>query len=279
VIPELTDRQRELLEEWLPASRIVTDHSWGLVGTVVLELHHGGERYIAKAGDASDRHIAREIHAHQAWLAPWNARGRAPRLVRADAQAKLLLTRYLPGKLVEGTDHENDPDTYRQAGELLAEFHAQFAVPDEKHEARENHRSLNYLGKDHTIAPELTARLRSEIESWPTPPVTLVPTHGDWQPRNWIVQDTVVGIIDFGRADLRPAVTDFARLSVQQFLRNPALEPAFLSGYGPDPRDPAAWHRVQLREAVNTTVWAHQVGDHPFEQQGHRMIAAALADC
>lgn len=278
MIPELTDRQRELLEEWLPASRIVTDHSWGLVGTVVLELHHGGERYIAKAGDASDRHIAREIHAHQAWLAPWNARGRAPRLVRADAQAKLLLTRYLPGKLVEGTDHETDPDTYRQTGELLAEFHAQLAVPDEKHEARENHRSLNYLGKDHAIAPELTARLRSEIASWPTPPVTLVPTHGDWQPRNWIVQDTVVGIIDFGRADLRPAVTDFARLSVQQFLRNPALELAFLSGYGPDPRDPAAWHRVQLREAVNTTVWAHQVGDHPFELQGHRMIAAALAD-
>lgn len=275
---DLTERQRDLLQEWLPGAEVVTDHSWGLVGTVVLELRLGGEQYIAKAGDAADHHLAREIHAHRSWLQPWTSRGRATQLVHADDDAKLILTRYLPGELVEGTPAEWSPETYRQAGELLAEFHGQYTVPDEDYEARENQRTLDYLRKPHTLAPELTARLRSEIDSWPTPPATLVPTHGDWQPRNWLMHNDILGVIDFGRADLRPAYTDFARLAAQQFQSNPALEPAFLDGYGPDPRDPDTWHRVQLREAVNTAVWAHQVGDPAFEAQGHRMIAAALGN-
>jgi len=104
-----------------------------------------------------------------------------------------------------------------------------------------------------------------------------VPTHGDWQPRNWLVNDEVVSVIDFGRAGLRPAMTDFGRLAVQQFRSNPALESAFLEGYGDDPREPAAWHRNRVREAIGTAVWAYQVGDEAFEQQGHRMIAEALA--
>lgn len=275
---DLTERQRALLQEWLPGAELVTDHSWGLVGTVVLELDVDGERYVAKAGDAADTHIARELRAHRAWLSPWTTRGRAPELVHADDDAKLILTRFLPGELVEGTPAEWKPETYRQAGELLTEFHGQIAVPDSDYEARENVRTLNNLSKPHMIDPHLAGRLRSEIESWPTPPAVLVPTHGDWQPRNWLIHHGIVGIIDFGRADLRPASTDFARLAVQQFNSMPALEPAFLEGYGSDPRDPDAWHRTQLREAINTAVWAHQVGDAGFEQQGHRMIAAALGE-
>lgn len=104
-----------------------------------------------------------------------------------------------------------------------------------------------------------------------------MPTHGDWQPRNWVVHKGVVSVIDLGRADLRPALTDFARLAAQQFRTDPALEAAFLHGYGDDPREPAAWRRNRIREAIATAVWAHQVGDEPFETQGHRMIAEALA--
>jgi hypothetical protein len=52
---------------------------------------------------------------------------------------------------------------------------------------------------------------------------------------------------------------------------------AFLDGYGPDPRDAGAWHRDRVRAAIGTAVWAHRVGDEPFEAQGHRMIAEALS--
>jgi hypothetical protein len=87
----------------------------------------------------------------------------------------------------------------------------------------------------------------------------------------------VVSVIDFGRADLRPALTDFTRLAAQQFRTDPALESAFLDGYGGDPREPDAWRRNSVREAIGTAVWAYEVQDESFEQQGHRMIADALA--
>ena len=138
-------------------------------------------------------------------------------------------------------------------------------------------RQRAWLAGAHRIAPGTVARLHAELDSWPTPPATLVPTHGDWQPRNWLVHAGVVAVIDFGRAALRPALTDFARLEVQQFRGHPALERAFLDGYGDDPREPAAQHRSRVREAIGTAAWAHRVGDERFERQGHRMIAEALA--
>jgi hypothetical protein len=273
----LTARQQALLDAWLPGAEVIADHSWGLVGTFVLELCHGGERYIAKAGDAGDRHIARELAAHHDWLSPWTSRGRAPELVNGDADAKLILTGFLPGDLVQGSPGEWVPDTYRRAGELLALFHGQLAVPDPTYEEDENTRTLANLDKPHTIPPELVSRLRAEILSWDAPPSVLVPTHGDWQPRNWLIEGSTVKVIDFGRAALRPAHTDFVRMASQQFLTDPTLETAFVEGYGSDPRDPARWHYARFREAVNTTVWAHAVGDDLFEQQGRRMIDAALA--
>ena len=69
-----------------------------------------------------------------------------------------------------------------------------------------------------------------------------------------------------------------ARLAAQQFLGRPELERAFFAGYGGDPRDPVTWRMIRIREAVGTAVWAHQVGDHAFESQGHRMIRDALLE-
>ncbi|MGZ0145702.1 phosphotransferase [Kribbella sp. WER1] len=273
----LSDRQQELLNLWLPSATIARDHSWGLVGTYVLELEHEGRRYIAKAADDADRHLARELRAHRNWLRPWTAQGRAAELVQADEDAKLLLTRYLPGELVEGTAFEWAPATYRQAGELLHLLHEQSAVVDDGYESGENARLLAYLSQPHLIAPDVVERLRNTVGNWPTPPATLVPTHGDWQPRNWLIDDGVVRVIDYGRAALRPAYTDLARLAAQQFQGRPELEQAFLDGYGSDPREPAAWERNRVREAVSTAVWARRVGDAAYEQQGYRMLDALVA--
>lgn len=274
----LSIRQRQLLRAWLPAAEVVVDHSWGLVGTTVLELRDEAERYIVKAGGENDHHIAREIRAHHRWLRPWTSIGRAPELVRADRAAKLVVTRYLPGRLVEGTDAEYAPETYRQAGELLARLHQQESVDDTEFEARAQEKALLWLDKPHRITPDVVARLRRLVESWPTPPSRLVPTHGDWQPRNWLIHEQAVCVIDFGRADLRPAFTDLSRLSVQQFRSDASVKTAFFDGYGTDPREQRAWHRNQIREAIGTAIWAYQVGDDQFEQQGHRMLAEALVD-
>ncbi|MCZ7423170.1 MULTISPECIES: aminoglycoside phosphotransferase family protein [unclassified Micromonospora] len=275
---KLTRQQQTLLARWLPGASVEADHSWGLVATTVLEVTCAGARFIVKASAGDDHGIRRELDAHANWLRPWTDGGRAPILVHGDADAKLLVTRYLPGRLVLGSEHADDPRLYRQAGELLALLHAQLVVTDDDHERRENEKALAWLRRPHRIAAPTVRRLRAEITSWPTPSASLVPTHGDWQPRNWLVHDGVLGVIDFGRAALRPAYTDFGRLAAREFRGDPRLEAAFLDGYGPDPREPHAWHRTRIREAIGTAAWAYRVGDEAFEAQGHRMIAEALRD-
>lgn len=198
-------------------------------------------------------------------------------LVFGDAAAKVLDTRYLPGELVTGTSAQDEPSTYRQAGELLRLLHGQLAVADDGYERAADARALRWLAGPHRIAPDVEQRLRETIAGWPTSAVTLVPTHGDWQPRNWLVHYGVVRVIDLGRADMRPAMTDLARLAAQDFARDPRLEAAFLDGYGDDPREPDAWHRNAVREAIGTAAWAFGVGDESFEAQAHRMLAAALS--
>jgi len=179
-IDKLTDRQRRLLREWLPGATVTKDHSWGLVGTVVLALDHEGAKYIAKAGDASDLHIAREVKAHREWLSPWTSHQRAPELVHADLVSKLIVCLYLEGELVLGSDHEWQVDTYRQAGVLLAMLHEQFSREDPEFELRQKAKALTWLDGPHRIAALVEAELRKEIGSWPSPSVCVVPTHGDW---------------------------------------------------------------------------------------------------
>jgi thiamine kinase-like enzyme len=141
-----------------------------------------------------------------------------------------------------------------------------------------NAKALAWLDGPHRIAPDIAETLRGMVRSWPSATVTRVPTHGDWQGRNWLLDEGVLRVIDFGRADLRPAAEDFERLAVQEFLWHPGAEEAFLSGYGKDPREPDAWFRQRTRAAIGTACWALQVGNQPFEAQGHRMIADILAE-
>lgn len=272
----LSPRQQELLGRWLPGAQVVRDHSWGQVERAVLELVRDDERFIAKAGGVTDHHMEREIHAHLSWLGPWVTRGRAPVLLHHDVEARLVVTTYLPGTLVLGSPHADDPAVHHQAGELLAALHGQCSVTDDAYEAAVNRKASAWLDGPHRIPVRTEERLREEIASWPTPSATLVPTHGDWQPRNWLVHEGVLRVIDLGRALLRPATSDLVRLASQDFLRDSGSEAAFLAGYGGDPREPETWHRDLVREAIGTACWAHQVGDDEFEAQGHRMIAAVL---
>jgi Phosphotransferase enzyme family len=274
---QLSATQRALLERWLPGARVARDHSWGQVERAVLELARGDERFIVKAGGPTDHHMAREIHAHLHWLDPWVSRDRAPALLHHDVGERMVVTTYLPGRLVLDSPDADEPGVHAQAGALLADLHSQLAVVSEDYEIGVNRKALAWLDGPHRIPPAAEQELRERIAAWPTPPATLVPTHGDWQPRNWLVHEGVVRVIDFGRALLRPATSDLVRLASQDFQRDPALETAFLAGYGPDPRHPDTWHRDLTREAIGTAAWAHQVGDDEFEAQGLRMVAAVLS--
>lgn len=274
-LPRLGPAQRAVVAGWFPRATLVADHSWDPVGRSVLQLRSDDRHYVVKAGIPGDHHMDREIVAHSTVVEPLAARGLAPRMVHADPALRLLATTYLPGVLVEGTPAEDEPDTYRQAGRALAVLHARGTRPSDDYERRVDTKALTWLDRGHRIPHDIVERLRAEL-AVPVPPRPLTPTHGDWQPRNWIVHQGHVAVIDFGRADWRPAATDLARLDAQQFRGRPQLLLAFLEGLGEDPRTPESWRRDRLREAIGTAVWAYLVGDEQFEQQGHRMIADVL---
>lgn len=269
----LGPQQRDLLARWIPDAEVIADHSWKSTGTTVLEVRGQTGRLIVKAGDAADGHIARELRAHREWLRPWAATGRGPTLVNGDVLAKLLVTDFVPGRLVEGTAAQHNPDVFRQAGELLAAFHKQASSFDRDWHDRFRARVLGDLDRPHRIDPEIERQLRAEVAEWPGGGSRVVPTHGDWQPRNWLVgEDGVVRVIDLGRADLRPPTEDFVRLAGQDFDRDPELEAVFLDGYGVDPRTPEQWRRDLLGQAVGTAVWAYGVRDIGFEEHGHALL-------
>lgn len=276
-LSRLRPEQRHLLARWVPDAKVVGDLSWGLVETVVLELVSNQGHLIAKAGGVADGHIARELRAHREWLDPWVSTGHAPVLIFADEATKILITRYLSGILVDGTDAQDDAETYRQAGSLLAGFHGQLSVVDDEWNAKFRARVERHLALPHRIDPVIVRRVLGEVSSWPGGGALVVPTHGDWQPRNWLIDDGVVRAIDFGRADLRPPTEDFVRLARQDFARDPELEAAFIEGYGRDPRHPAEWRRALVGEAVGTAVWAFGVGDEVFENFGHQLLTGLFA--
>lgn len=219
-LPELEPPQRDVVDAWFPGAVLVADHSWGIAGRTVLHLRCEGRDVVLKAGAPGDHHMDREIWAYSTVVEALSARALAPSIVHADRGLRLLATTYLPGVLVERTSAEHDPATYRQAGRALALFHGQGTRPGADYEERMDAKALDWLERDHRIKEGVMDRLRSELAT-PVPPRRLAPTHGDWQPRNWIVDNGHLAVIDFGRADWRPAATDLARLAAQQSPRAP----------------------------------------------------------
>lgn len=274
----LTDPQRSLLQRTLPGAQVVSDLGWGGQYATVLEVLHEDQRLIVKATGPSDHHALREITAHRRWVAPLAGTEDANRAVLLDERTHLLVLEHLPGRIVLGDRAQDDPSTYEQAGRLLSRLHAVATVPDDgTYWAGQAERIHRLLERPHRIPTEHAVQLRSEASGWGPLPTTLVPTHGDMQPRNWLVDSAGrVRLIDFGRAALRPAATDIARLSRQDFQRDPALEQSFRSGYGADLRGQEL-HRAQVVEAIGTAVWAHGVGDEAFEEHGLQLVQMLLA--
>ena len=77
------------------------------------------------------------------------------------------MTHYLPGDLVLGSQAQESPDTFREAGELLAMLHAQSEVLDPDYESNQNAKVLRNLDKPHRIRPDVATRLRETVASWP----------------------------------------------------------------------------------------------------------------
>ncbi|GGI68135.1 hypothetical protein GCM10007175_00940 [Pseudarthrobacter scleromae] len=256
---------------------MVKDYSWPLQDTSVLHVSTpDGGSFIVKASTTS-HHIRREIAA----LAPGlpGLHGTTPVLRQASAEAGILVTEFLPGTPVEGSADEYRPETYRQAGAVLAQLHRPAGTSADYTKKIAYQTQLLISSAEGLLAAGLRARAAGELAGITPAPVELVTTHGDYQPRNWLVDGGKIKVIDFGRADARPWVHDLVRLTHQQFLGRPALAEAFYSGLGKHPNSAAAdvWQLENLNQALGTVVWAHKIGDAAFEQSGVERLERILA--
>jgi len=273
----LSAEQAVRIRSWLGNVQVLEDLSWNLTDTKVLHLRSNQREFILKTGGENNHHISRELHAHQGYTAELKSRGIAANMLFSSEELRLMVLDYLPGQLCVGTRNEFSPDIYRQAGAALKLFHRQAQRVDQNYEARLALKFRRLLSLEHRISLHHCQQIERILDAQVPQVVVLVPTHGDWQPRNWLVDRGLLRIIDFGRFEFRPAASDLARLAVQQFKGHPELEFAFLEGYGQDPRHEPSWGIMQLREAIGTAIWAYQVGDAEFEAQGHLMLQEALA--
>ncbi len=273
----LDEAQSAFVETRLGVPQVLQDMSWGLVDTTVLHVRAGAADFVVKAAGPTNRHLPSELRAFESFTAEFTSEGRTARLVAGSRETNVLIIGYQEGQLTQGTPFEWDPGIHRQAAQFLRAFHDRHARIDETYEAGVTAKALAWLDRPHRISPPVVGEARRLLHAYRPAPVVVVPTHGDWQPRNWLVDDGRLRVIDFGRFDFRPAATDLCRLATQQWREVPSLETAFLDGYGTDPRDETVWPMDLLREAISTAAWAYAVGDYEFEAQGHRMLAEALA--
>ena len=274
---DLDARQHALLDGWLGEWTVTADLSWPLQETTVLRVAAGGDALVVKA---HGHHVPREIVAHRHYDGRLDAL--LPTLVHADAEAELLVTRWLPGELVDGTRAARAPATFRKAGAALRRILEPLDVSDGWMEARRGAalRSLEEASAGRLVPEDALRSLAARLGGIRSRPVRLWMTHGDYQPRNWLLDGDALRVIDLGRAAPRPWTSDLTRMRFKDFVSRPDLEHALLDGLGLEPTaDELDAQRLEdVSEAIGTVVWAHGIGDGDFEDHGRRMIDRVLGE-
>lgn len=105
----------------------------------------------------------------------------------------------------------------------------------------------------------------------------LGPTVHDFSPRNWLVADGQVNLIDFGESGPDMWVSDLGRLMYGWRLPADRLA-AFLEGYG---RQPDVDELVRLRTTYTASVvwhivWGHEHGNRDFETSSRQLLDAMI---
>ena len=194
-LERLTAQQKRLVGEWLPGATVEEDHSWDLVETTVLRLVHDGSRLIVKAGGEGDRTSRARSTRTSTGSRPGPASA-VRRLCGTSTRRRDSSSRPTsPDDLVLGSEHADDPGAYRQAGRAPSPAPRPAGAASTTTTSPGEPQGPRLAGQ---AAPDraLTSRRGCAPRSrrWPAPAATLVPTHGDWQPRNWVVHDGLVGV-------------------------------------------------------------------------------------
>lgn len=259
----------------------VTDRSWPRQDlpafSSVWQIHTpDGRSYHLKHHPNNVLHHA-ETTAYQQWAAALGP-SRTPRLIATDSAQRAILLTTAPGHLVHDAPlaHPERVTVHHQAGQLLRRLHD--AAPP---------RALPHLAdtvgaKAETVLRRARGLLSIDFEraigrlvqQMSSVRLPAVPTHGDYQERNWLWNGHRLVVFDFERADWRWAIHDFERLHAHPWSRHPDLKNAFHRGYGRPltPEEHTALTALTALRAISALEWGHHQDDSESLQQAELLL-------
>lgn len=259
---------------------VVSDRSWDLGLAVVLEVSSSGSTMFVK-GHAEERRFRIEVSAYNN-VVPAIA-DRAPKLLWIDEPHQVIATTPLPGAPLDAWARTPDAEraAYRDAGSVLRRLHS--AEPcgelhgwaDAKLEGFERWVAE---APDGLLDASDVAFARSKVSALnECPPPSGVSCHGDWQPRNWLIDDSgAVSTFDFERVQAEWWCHDLQRMWWREWNGRPDLAEAHFEGYGQTPTDDEMAMLMATSAAGHITqiVWAAKHGDRDFAEAGRRHLRA-----
>jgi Ser/Thr protein kinase RdoA (MazF antagonist) len=282
------NRVRGYASQVLGSCELLDDCSWKHQMSVVLRVRDAsGAHWFIKRHRDRDRYHA-ELLAYQTWVPA--LQDRAPQLRAFDDSLQVMILSALPGHPAPWPDlRAREPSAerateiavQREAGTTLRRLHAAQQTRPWPDFAVAKIEQFDRLRP--AVAGLLTRRAldaaRGEIVALTeVSPPGQVPCHHDYTPRNWLVHDGTVSVIDFEWAGLDAWVADLARLHLSVWRTRPDLREAFLTGYGRrlSPADYSALHGC----AVLTGVWllskAHETGQPSFEYASRAAVLGLI---
>ena len=255
---------------------VVSDLSWADLGlSVVLEVvtTEGTPLVVKSHNDVLRNQL--EAAAYQNWVPAIS--DRAPALVAADGGARVLVLTKLEG----GAPAADLPQAvYADAGSVLKRFH------DSDEELTDPGWAAQRLTNLHSWIERMPAGLIDPGDiAWveqqaaillDLPPPTLVPCHGDFQPRNWLISDDgSVLVFDFEKARHDWWIHDIQRMWWKEWGDRPDLRDSFLAGYGRQltETEQAGLRANSARGHLVQIAWATEHGDLNFANEGRSYLA------
>lgn len=255
---------------------VVADRSWVDLGlSVVLEVVTAdGTPVIVKSHNDQFRN-ALEAAAYRKWVLA--IADRAPALVAADSAEQVLVLTKLDGD--SPAAHLPAP-VYADAGAVLRRFHESDEEVIDAGWAAQRVDNLHawiermpdgLIDIDDVEWVKKQAAVLLEL-----PPPTLVPCHGDFQPRNWLIgRDGRVLVFDFEKARHDWWIHDIQRMWWKEWRDRPDVRDAFLGGYGRDlnETEQAGLRANSARGHLVQIAWATEHGDLAFAEEGRSYLA------
>jgi Ser/Thr protein kinase RdoA (MazF antagonist) len=229
-----------------------------------------------------------ELAAYRKWVAALG--DAAPRLHAADSSLQAMILSAAPGEPVSwpatevtgpAADRSAERNVQREAGRILRRLHgAEPAMPWPDFAAVKTEQFDRLKSSAAALLrPRELDRAGAKIAALADVPAPAqVPCHHDYTPRNWLVRNGALHVIDFEWCGLDARVADFARLHLGIWASRPDLQEAFLDGYGQElsPAD----HEVLRGCAVLTAVWllvkAHETRQPSFEEASRIALLRVL---